>query len=264
MKKLLIIIISFVSIILINDNIFATFLREAEEYRSKGFRAMTKGDLDRALVYYQKAINLEPFYAEAHSDLGIVYEKMGWLNRAEESYRTALRIRPDYAPAYSNLALLYERRGDIERAVFYYKARIAFGRPEDAWTKKAWDRLAKHRPEEVEKLEAHKLLEDMIRTMRLQEQQMVDIAEKHFQKASEFFSRGKKQEALNEIEMARKFAPQDPKMEMFKRRIVTTIVQGYYMEGIGNYQKGDYERAYEYFSNILNLISQGLEKSRAE
>ncbi len=269
--KSLIFITSFVIIIQISNNLFADFSQKAREYRVRGYNALVKNDLRSALVYYQKTIALKPHYAEAHNDLGIIYEKMGWLNRARQAYSTAIRIRPDFMPAYTNLAALYERKGDIESAIFYYKARFALGNPRDPWTQKAWDKLLIHAPDEVkrviyktEKIPVHKLLSEVLDEMKIHERKMEEIAERRSQKANELFTAGKLPEAINEIEMARKFAPQDLEINMLERKIKLPVIKEYLAKALDYFQRGWYNQSRKRFDDILTLIPQVMGGEKAE
>lgn len=144
-QVLIILSISLLSISFINlQNVYAAGLdREAKTYREKGYEAQENGDIDGAIVWYQKASSLDPDYAAPHNDLGILFEAKGWLDRAESEYQKALALEPDYEKAHANLALLYERRGELEKAAFHWMRRYRLGRPGDAWTDEARQRLEK-------------------------------------------------------------------------------------------------------------------------
>jgi len=116
---------------------------EAEQYRTKGYDAQQRGDIDTAIEWYQKAANLRPEYASPHNDLGILFETKGWLDRAEAEYKKALSIDPNYKEVHTNLALLYERKGELEKAAFHWMRRYKLGDPNDQWTQEAKTRLEK-------------------------------------------------------------------------------------------------------------------------
>lgn len=116
---------------------------EAEEYRTKGYEAQQRGDIDNAIEWYQKAAGMKPGYASPHNDLGILYETKGWLDRAEAEYEKALALDPNYKEVYTNLALLYERKGELEKAAFYWMKRYKLGNPNDPWNREAKNRLEK-------------------------------------------------------------------------------------------------------------------------
>jgi len=122
----------------VRDNILK---EEARFYRGKGYEAQRGGDLDTAMVYYQKAVELDPFYAAAYNDLGVIYDIRGFKDRAEERYLKSINIDPNYQSAYFNLANLYEEKGDFRKAADYWKKRIKIGDPNDPWTQKAKQRL---------------------------------------------------------------------------------------------------------------------------
>ncbi|MDD5465707.1 MAG: tetratricopeptide repeat protein [Candidatus Omnitrophica bacterium] len=110
---------------------------QAQEYRQAGLGKQRIGSLSEAMGLYQKAIAIDPGYAVAYNDLGVVYEAMGLPERAEESYLKSLKIDPGYSGAYSNLALFYENKGDLEKAALYWGKRAQIGSPDDPWTQKA-------------------------------------------------------------------------------------------------------------------------------
>jgi len=114
---------------------------EARNYRDKGYAAQASGDLDTAMSYYQKAVELDPAYAVAYNDLAIIYDSKGFKRKAQEYYLKCLQIDPYYKSAYSNLANLYEEQGDLESAAKYWKKRIEIGDVDDPWTLKAKERL---------------------------------------------------------------------------------------------------------------------------
>ena len=116
---------------------------EAETYRTKGYEAQQSGDIDTAIEWYQKAVNLRPEYASPHNDLGILFETKGWLDRAEAEYEKALSVDPDYKEVHTNMALLCERKGELEKAAFHWMRRYKLGNPNDPWVQEARARLEK-------------------------------------------------------------------------------------------------------------------------
>lgn len=119
------------------------FTENAESYRTKGYEAQERGDIDGAIEWYQKAAGLVPSYAAPHNDLGILFETKGWLDRAEAEYQKAISIDPNYKEAHANLALLYERKGELEKAAFHWLKRYKLGKGGDPWTEEARHRLEK-------------------------------------------------------------------------------------------------------------------------
>ncbi len=109
----------------------------AVEYRAQGLQAQRNGDPDTALVYFQKAMELDPTLAVAYNDAGVIYEAKGWNDRAKEAYGKAIDLDPSLASPYYNLGSVYEKEGDFEKAIFYFKKRVLIGDWNDEWTMKA-------------------------------------------------------------------------------------------------------------------------------
>jgi len=95
-----------------------SFADQARKYREEGLENQRLGNLPAAMTLYQKAIALDPTYAVAYNDLGVIYEAAGYPDRAKESYFKAIKIDPSYLGSYTNIALLYEEQRDLERAAF--------------------------------------------------------------------------------------------------------------------------------------------------
>jgi len=113
----------------------------AVEYRDKGLKAQKRGDFDTALIYYQKAMELDPSLALAYNDAGIMYEAKGWNDRAKQAYAKAIELDPTMLSPYYNLGVIYEREGDLDRAIYYFKKRVVIGDWNDEWTMKARQEL---------------------------------------------------------------------------------------------------------------------------
>jgi Flp pilus assembly protein TadD len=116
---------------------FSALQLQARAYRQQGLGLQRVGDLKGAMVLYQKAIEIDPGYAVAYNDLGIIYEARGFVDRAESSYLKTIQLDPYYLSTYSNLALLYENKYQLEKAAYYWQKRVVLGMPDDPWTQKA-------------------------------------------------------------------------------------------------------------------------------
>jgi serine/threonine protein kinase/tetratricopeptide (TPR) repeat protein len=80
---------------------------------------------DEAIVNCQKAAELGPNLASAHSCLGRVFSARGNYEQAAEQYRRALDIEPSSDDAYGGLATAYERLDRVEEAEHLYKQAIS-------------------------------------------------------------------------------------------------------------------------------------------
>ncbi|HLH80058.1 MAG TPA: tetratricopeptide repeat protein, partial [Chthonomonas sp.] len=62
--------------------------------------------LQEALDAFQHAIQLNPKFADAYNNLGVVYERLGKKDQALAAYRKAVEIDPKNRPARANLRRL--------------------------------------------------------------------------------------------------------------------------------------------------------------
>ena len=74
------------------------------------------GKLKDAELSYRKAIEINPDFADAHSNLGNILKDFGKLKDAELSYRKAIEINPDYTEAHFNLGVLLRIIGESQEA----------------------------------------------------------------------------------------------------------------------------------------------------
>jgi tetratricopeptide (TPR) repeat protein len=84
-----------------------------------------KGEWDKAIAEYQKAVSLRPRYADAHNNLGAAYVAKGMFDEAIAAHKQALAIRPDLLRAHLNLGVSYNKKGELDKAIEAYKAVVA-------------------------------------------------------------------------------------------------------------------------------------------
>ncbi|MFN7930473.1 MAG: tetratricopeptide repeat protein [Blastocatellia bacterium] len=77
-----------------------------------GVRYHQAGDIKKAVKSYERAISLDPDYAQAHYNLGSAYETSLELDKAITEYQVALRDDPKFYYAYNNLARLFLLRSE--------------------------------------------------------------------------------------------------------------------------------------------------------
>lgn len=82
-------------------------------------------ELGNAQKYYEKAIKLNPRYAEALNNLGTVHYARKSFRRAIEFYKKALRVTPESASVLSNLGTAYFARKNYEEAMATYQKALA-------------------------------------------------------------------------------------------------------------------------------------------
>jgi len=72
----------------------------AEEALNEGEAAFSKGEMERAIEHYERALKLDPKLYEAPLSIGDAYHAMGKNDKAYESYARAVAIDPDRETAY--------------------------------------------------------------------------------------------------------------------------------------------------------------------
>ena len=84
-----------------------------------------QGKFLQAVSSYDKAIELNPNIAEAHSNRGNALINLGRLEEAVSSYDKAIELKPNFAQAYSNLGNALAHLGDVETAVANHRKSIS-------------------------------------------------------------------------------------------------------------------------------------------
>lgn len=113
----------------------------AQDYYQKGLRAQADKNNKEAIANFLKAAELDTKYAAPYNSLGIIYEQEDNPGKAEEMYLKAVAVDGRYCPAYSNLALFNESRRDFTKALEYWRKRVLYGDPDDAWTRQALEKV---------------------------------------------------------------------------------------------------------------------------
>ena len=79
---------------------------DAQDYLRRGIEAYQRRELDDAIAYYTKAIELNPadisITSPAHYNRGLVYYSKGEVERAIVDYTRAIELNPNFDAAYYN------------------------------------------------------------------------------------------------------------------------------------------------------------------
>jgi tetratricopeptide (TPR) repeat protein len=98
---------------------------QAAAYINRGAAYNNKGDYDRAIADFAKAIALDPKAAIAYYNRGNAYNGKGDYDRAIADYTKAIALDPQDASAYFNRGLAYKHKGDLDHAIADYTKVIA-------------------------------------------------------------------------------------------------------------------------------------------
>jgi len=97
----------------------------AEADNNLGRIFLDEGRLEEAKEYFQRAIQIKPGAAAAHNNLGIVLAGKGDPAGAFQRYQKAIELNPDYAEAYNNLAILLASQGRFAESETNYQTALA-------------------------------------------------------------------------------------------------------------------------------------------
>jgi tetratricopeptide (TPR) repeat protein len=89
------------------------------------------GEFLKAEAPYLRAVELNPGYAVAHYNLGVLYRNMARLEDAEKAFRTVLKLRPQDFEAHANLGNTLRDVGRLDEALDCYRAALEIS-PQDA------------------------------------------------------------------------------------------------------------------------------------
>lgn len=87
------------------------------DYLNEGLALERQGDYDAALTSYRLALRDNPTDIRVLQNIAIVYSKTHQIDQAIRFYKRALEIEPSLAGAHYGLAFLLVKRGDNEGAV---------------------------------------------------------------------------------------------------------------------------------------------------
>lgn len=89
---------------------------DAEAYYNRGIAYDNKGEYDRAIADYNKALEINPRHAGAYNNRGLAYYSKGEYDHAIADYNKAIEINPRHAEAYNNRAVAYYYKGEYNKA----------------------------------------------------------------------------------------------------------------------------------------------------
>ena len=93
----------------------------AEAHYNLGVLLGNKGRKEDAEAEYRESLRIKPDFAFAHNNLGALLTEMGRKEDAEAEYRESLRINPDHAGAHYNLGILLTEMGREKDAEAEYR-----------------------------------------------------------------------------------------------------------------------------------------------
>jgi tetratricopeptide (TPR) repeat protein len=93
----------------------------ARVHGNLGNALLKKGNVDEAIAHFQRALQIDPDSVEAHNNLGNALLKEGNVDEAIVQYQKALQINPDYAKAHYNLGCALFQKGNVDEAIEHFQ-----------------------------------------------------------------------------------------------------------------------------------------------
>jgi hypothetical protein len=119
----------------------------AEEYYTIGITNGENKNYAESLNYFQKAIDIDPLYADAYTGMGTHYFFQKEIDVAKTCYERSIELDPNNVKPYFNLGLIYEYKREHQTAIDYFqkaleidsesiKAKNAFNRAKELFNHK--------------------------------------------------------------------------------------------------------------------------------
>lgn len=99
-------------------------------FYGNGMVALNKKEYDKAMGYFNRAIELDKNYGEAYVELGEIYYEKGQYDLEVEVLSKAITLIKDDPDVYSSLAAAYEDKKQYDSAIENYKKALTL-RPKD-------------------------------------------------------------------------------------------------------------------------------------
>ena len=98
---------------------------EAAKEHSKGTEQMMVKKYKEAIVFFRRAIDLNPDFAEAYYNLGIAYEELGQHEDSVETLKKAIQLTPENANAHYALGYAYYRLKRYKESIDAFERSLA-------------------------------------------------------------------------------------------------------------------------------------------
>ena len=89
----------------------------ADGHSNLGITLKDQDKLEEAIVSFNRALSLNPDHAEAYNNMGNTLKLQGKLDEAIVSYNKALFLEPDYVDAINNMGSALKEQGKLEEAI---------------------------------------------------------------------------------------------------------------------------------------------------
>ena len=98
----------------------------ARGYNSMGVIAIRENNMEKAMAFFTKALEVDPNYIQAYNNMALVHYKMGEYDKAIDLYKKVIGKKAhltsyDFIKVYSNLGGAYKAKEMVDEAIECYK-----------------------------------------------------------------------------------------------------------------------------------------------
>ena len=80
---------------------------------------------DKAMLHFNRAVEIDPTYADAYGQLGLMYYRQKDYPKAMENYNKSLQFKQNNAKVYSNMGIIFFEQGNLNKAREVYEKAIS-------------------------------------------------------------------------------------------------------------------------------------------
>ena len=99
------------------DFVLSRNKKSASAHRQLGFIHWLNKEYKKAIAEYQEAAAIDPTMHVVYNNMAAAYEELGDLGNAMKCATQAIKINPNYASAHFELGLVYRKMGKLKDAV---------------------------------------------------------------------------------------------------------------------------------------------------
>ncbi|MDQ6765235.1 MAG: tetratricopeptide repeat protein [Verrucomicrobiota bacterium] len=254
-------------------------------HNNLGLLIERRSQLHDSLAEYERAVELEPDYAEAHNNLANTYAQLGRREDAVIEYKKAIALHPQLAAAHANLASSLLQLDRVDEAREHLQQALALGL-RDAETERSlgivlarsqqaqeaiehWKRALEINPNDAElqgtvgrALAKGDQVEAAVPYLRSAAQLAPENAQAHYNYATGLSLSGRLTEAIEEYREALRILPEYSEAHM---NLATSYVQsGRLDEAVAEYErtlelKPEYIRAHKNLAVLLRHLGRNEE-----
>ncbi|WP_461597296.1 tetratricopeptide repeat protein [Winogradskyella sp.] len=97
---------------------------KASDFYNKGLAASEKGNYEKALKFYKKAVEIDDKFVFAWDNLGRTYRELHDYDKAIEAYKNSIAIDSLNRTPLMNIAVAYNYKNDFESGEYWYNKLI--------------------------------------------------------------------------------------------------------------------------------------------